>query len=148
MFKSILIATDGSATSEKALEIGLKLAAEQGAKLLVLTSTAPIDLVTSGGFGTVDAAPILAKLDEAYVEQARQILAGVKAKADAAGSMVEVLHVPERQPAQAIIETAEARGADLIIMGSHGRRGLQRLLLGSQASEVLARATVPVLIAR
>nr|WP_314256578.1 universal stress protein [uncultured Devosia sp.] len=148
MFKSILVATDGSATAEKALDIGLKLAREQDAALLVLTSTTPVDNIYGGGFGPIDSASITARVEEAYAEQAGSILAAAASKADAKGIDAELLHLPNRHPAQAIIETAEARKVDLIVMGSHGRRGLERLLLGSQASEVLTQARVPVLIAK
>jgi nucleotide-binding universal stress UspA family protein len=58
------------------------------------------------------------------------------------------VHVPRHRPADAILEAVTARGIDTIVMGSHGRRGLGRLLLGSQASEVLARSSVPVLIVK
>lgn len=148
MFKSILVATDGSATAQKALDIGLKLAREEEAALLVLTSTAPVDNIFGGGFGTIDAASITARVEEAYFEQAKAVLDAAGARADAAGVKIDVLHLPYHQPAQAILETAQARGVDLIVMGSHGRRGLERLLLGSQANEVLTHATIPVLIAK
>ena len=59
---------------------------------------------------------------------------------------IELLHVPNALPASTIIETAKSRGCDLIVMGSHGRRGLTKLWLGSQTSEVLADGSVPVLV--
>jgi nucleotide-binding universal stress UspA family protein len=58
----------------------------------------------------------------------------------------ELLHIPNAHPASAMIETAKSRGCDLIVMGSHGRRGLRKLFLGSQTAKVLADASVPVLV--
>ena len=72
--------------------------------------------------------------------------AGVQAKA--AGVSFELIYVPESSPAEGIIATAEKQGCDLIVMASHGRRGLGRLVLGSQANEVLAYSKVPTLIVR
>jgi nucleotide-binding universal stress UspA family protein len=72
--------------------------------------------------------------------------AGEQAKA--AGVSFELVHVPESAPAEGIIATAEKQGCDLIVMASHGRRGLGRLLIGSQANEVLAYSKVPALIVR
>jgi nucleotide-binding universal stress UspA family protein len=59
---------------------------------------------------------------------------------------LKIWQIPNAHPASAIIETAKSRGCDLIVMGSHGRRGLGKLFLGSQTSEVLADASVPVLV--
>ena len=64
------------------------------------------------------------------------------------GVTCETLHVKDQFPAEGIIETAKARGCDLIVMASHGRRGFARLLLGSQANKVVTHSTVPVLICR
>ena len=64
------------------------------------------------------------------------------------GVSCETLHVKDRRPAEGIIETAKAKDCDLIVMGSHGRRGISRLVLGSQASEVVSHSTVPVLVCR
>jgi nucleotide-binding universal stress UspA family protein len=66
--------------------------------------------------------------------------------AEQTGISAELLHVPNAHPATAIIETAKSRGCDLIVMASQGRRGLKKLLLGSQTSEVLATGSVPVLV--
>ena len=63
-----------------------------------------------------------------------------------AGISVELVHIPNAHPATAIIETVKSRGCDLVVMASHGRRGLTKLFLGSQTSEVLADGSVPVLV--
>lgn len=147
MFKSILVATDGSDLASKALDAALDLARLNGADLTVLTTTDPvISSVGAGGFGTIDAGPILARLEEAYAAQAADLLAEARHKIQDAGAKAETIHLPDHRPADGIILTARDKSADLIIMGSHGRRGLNRLLLGSQAAEVLSRSTIPVLI--
>jgi Universal stress protein UspA and related nucleotide-binding proteins len=69
-------------------------------------------------------------------------------KAAQAGVTATSVHVIERYAADAIVETAESQGCDLIVMASHGRRGLGRLLIGSQTNEVLIRSKVPVLVIR
>jgi nucleotide-binding universal stress UspA family protein len=66
--------------------------------------------------------------------------------AERIGLSVELLHVPNSHPATAIVETAKSGGCDLIVMASHGRRGLRKLFLGSQTSEVLVNGSVPVLV--
>lgn len=147
MFKSLLIATDGSELGNKALEAGLDLARTYGGRVTILTATDPVATgIGSGGFGTMDAGPIIARLEETYKEEADKLLAEAKAKAAAAGIEAKTLHAARMRPADAILEVAKTENADTIIMGSHGRRGFQRLLLGSQASEVLSHASVPVLI--
>jgi nucleotide-binding universal stress UspA family protein len=74
-----------------------------------------------------------------FIDEARTM-------AEQAGISAELVHIPDAHPATAIIETAKSRGCDLIVMGSHGRRGLRELFLGSQTSEVLADGSVPVLV--
>jgi nucleotide-binding universal stress UspA family protein len=74
------------------------------------------------------------------------VLDEVRAMVEQIGISAELLHVPNAYPAAAIIETAKSRGCDLIVMASHGRRGLRKLLLGSQTSQVLADGSVPVLV--
>ncbi len=64
------------------------------------------------------------------------------------GIACDTLHVKDRVPAEGIVETAKARSCDLIVMSSHGRRGLSRVLLGSQANNVVTHSSVPVLICR
>lgn len=149
MFKSLLIATDGSELGDKAVAAGVELAKAHGAKVLVLTATDPVATgLGAGGYGTFDAGPIIAQLEDDYAAEAKKLLAAAKDKLAASGLAAETLHVPRHRPADAILEVATERGIDTIVMGSHGRRGLGRLLLGSQASEVLARSSVPVLIVK
>ena len=149
MFKNLLIAIDGSALGDKALDTALNLARQNRASLTILTATDPVSTgIGAGGFGTIDAGPILARLEEAYATEAANLLAAARHKAQDIGIGVETLHLPRHRPADGILEIAAEKGCDLIIMGSHGRRGLNRLLLGSQAAEVLSRATIPVLIVK
>ena len=77
---------------------------------------------------------------------ATDILAGVSSKAKEMGVTCETVHVPDSHPADGIIETSRVKDCDLIVMASHGRRGVKKLLLGSVANEVLAHSSVPVLI--
>lgn len=147
MFQNLLIAIDGSDLSNKALAAGLDLAKSHGARLTFLTATDPISTgVGSGGFGTLSAGPIVERLEQAYREAAAKILDDASKRASEAGVSAETVYAPRQRPADAILQEAESRGCDTILMGSHGHRGLRRLILGSQATEVLARATVPVLI--
>ena len=90
----------------------------------------------------------MADYDAGQKKWADGVLARAKAAADKLGVVAETVHVSDALPAEAIMETAKSRGCSLIAMSSHGRRGLGRLLLGSQTSEVLAHSPVPVLVVR
>ncbi len=90
----------------------------------------------------------LADYEAGQKEAATKVLARVKAAADRLGVDAETVHVPEAQPAEAIVATAKERHCNLVVMASHGRRGLRRLLLGSQTAEVLVSSSVPVLVVR
>ncbi len=99
-----------------------------------------------GGPGLSDAE--VAAYDKAQSEIAERILRPVKDKAAAMGIVAEAIHIPWRLPSRALVEIAGEKGCGLIVMSSHGRTGMDRAMLGSQTAEVLASATVPVLIAR
>ena len=79
---------------------------------------------------------------------AAKVLAGAVDIARKVGIQCETLHVKDQLPAEGIVETASRLGCDLIVMASHGRRGISRMLLGSQATKVVQLSTVPVLICR
>lgn len=143
MYKHILIATDGSELAQKAVGQGLALARALDAKALVVSITEPWR--ASGASDMVITFPL-----EDYEKRAQEGATIVFGKAiDIArkvGVTCETLHVIDKYPAEGIVETAEKHGCDLIVMASHGRRGLSRMFLGSQAAKVVTLSKVPVLI--
>ena len=147
MYSNIVCGIDGSELSTKALRHALGLAAKTGAKVTVVTVTEPSVIVAPGAeIMMVDTSSIIADLEAAKADSAKIILNDAEAVAKVAGQSIAVRHVANSHPAEGIIEAAKEIGADLLVMGSHGRRGLGRLLLGSQAAEVLAHAHIPVLV--
>lgn len=149
MFTRILVAIDGSELASKALRQALSLVKGTDAKLIVMTATDPSVLIAPGAeVIMIDTGAIIAELEKAKEESARTVLTEARGLAEDAGLTIQTLHKAGQLAADAIIEVATQQGADLIVMGSHGRRGLGRLLLGSQAAEVLARSTIPVLIVK
>jgi nucleotide-binding universal stress UspA family protein len=148
MYKHLLIATDGSELAEKAVRAGLKLAAALGARATAVTVTEPWDALAMAGLAERGVANPIEKYEQRMREAAEAILARVREIAGSIGTECETLHVSDRHPAEGIIEAAKEKGCDLIVMASHGRRGVSRLLLGSQANEVVTLSTVPVLICR
>jgi nucleotide-binding universal stress UspA family protein len=145
MFKHILIATDGSELAQRGVDQGLALAKALGAKVTAVTVTEPMTALL---VGEATIALPLDDYDRAAATNAAQILAGVSAVAAKAGVACATLHVKDQYPAEGLVEAAKARGCDLIVMASHGRRGLSKLLLGSQATRVLTLSEVPVLVCR
>jgi len=145
MFKHILVALDGSSASEKAIEKGLQLAQVTGARVLALTAT---EIWSAMAVSGPDGRKRIEKFELAQERAAKAILAAFEARAKVMGVAPVLLHVPDQDAARAITNAAEKEGCDLIVMGSHGRRGLDRLLLGSQAQRVLTDARCPVLICR
>ncbi|MEQ1614326.1 MAG: universal stress protein [Hyphomicrobiaceae bacterium] len=145
MFKNILIATDGSALAQKGVDQGFALAKALGAKVLLVTVTEPWTSYVSGEMAI--SFPVKEYEDQA-ASNAAKVLAGLADSATKQGIACDTLHVKDRVPAEGIVETAKARSCDLIVMSSHGRRGLSRVLLGSQANNVVTHSSVPVLICR
>ncbi len=145
MFKHILIATDGSDLAKKAVTQAFALAAPLGARVTAIYVTEPWVAVAPG---EVAMAFPVHEYEESVAANAAQILSAVETEAEAQGVACTTLHVKDQFPAEGIIDTAEKQGCDLIVMASHGRRGLMRMLLGSQAIKVLTGSKVPVLICR
>ena len=145
MYKHILIATDGSELAGKAVAAGLELARHIGARVTVVTATEPWSAMMHGEPAAL-AFPI-EEYEKSAAENARRILSAVEEAAKKQGVACETVHVNDF-PAEAITGTVKAKGCDLIVMASHGRRGLARVLLGSQAAAVLTQSTVPVLVCR
>jgi nucleotide-binding universal stress UspA family protein len=149
MYTNILLSTDGSDVARKGVKHGIALAKALNAKATVITVTEPLEVDYGGGHagGWIPSPEEVDRFDAACKEPGK-VLDEARAMAEQIGISAELLHVPNAYPATAIIETAKSRGCDLIVMGSHGRRGLRKLFLGSQTSEVLADGSVPVLVLR
>ncbi len=145
MFKKILVPTDGSALSEQAAKAALDFAAQHGSTVigLAVAEAYPFMLMPEAG-AMVD----LSTYEELQDKAAQQAMERLKAMATAAGVSCEVLSTRGIHPYEEIINTASAKGCDLIWMGSHGRKGLDKLLLGSETQRVLSHSTLPVMVYR
>ena len=145
MFKNILIATDGSDLAAKAVEQGIHFAKEIGAKVTAVTATEPFHVLSLAP-SELEYTPIeYKKHAEAHAEK---VLDTVSAAAKSTGVICETLHVEHAQVYQAIIDAASARKCDLIMMASHGRRGVSAVVLGSETVKVLTHSKIPVLVFR
>ena len=144
MYANILLSTDGSDLARKGVKHGIALAKALNAKVTVVTVTEPLPVDASSGW--IPSPEMVDRFDAASKQRAGEVLDEARAMAEQMGISAELLHVPNAPPATAIIETAKSRGCDLIVMASHGRRGLRKVFLGSQTSEVLADGSVPVLV--
>jgi len=149
MYKNILIATDGSELAQKGLDHGLSLAKALGAKVVVLTVTEPFPVYgMAGNFAWVGSPADLDSYNESSKEFAQKVLGAAKEAADRMGIEMETVHADDSTPAEAIVATADDKGCGLIVITSHGRRGLNRILLGSQTLEVVTHSKVPVLVVK
>ena len=146
MFEQILIPTDGSKPAEHAVEQGVALAAEHGATVHAMSIVEPIPL---GGF-TSGPEPSSAEhgkvVEEQRIEAQKAIDTVVEYCERHDVPVVEALTYGT--PSDEIIEFAEDEGMDAIVMGTHGRSGAQRLIIGSVAEKVVRRSPVPVLTVR
>ena len=145
MFKNILIPTDGSDLAATAVDHGLAFAKEIGAKVTAVTVTEP--------FAVFALAPSqLEYTREEYekraTDYAERVLTALSNSARLAGVPCETVHVQRAHVYEAIIDTANANGCDLILMASHGRRGAAAVVLGSETVKVLTHSKIPVLVYR
>lgn len=148
MYKHILIATDGSELADKGLEQGLALAQILGAKVSVLSVTEPMDSRVVQAAQIAGIEDPVAGYDRTIAEDMEQRFTDIRQRASEKGVTVELTHEIDRHPAEAIVRFAEREKCDLIIMSSHGRRGVRRFVLGSQTAEVVTTTTIPVLVIR
>ena len=148
MYHHILISTDGSDLATKGLDHGLTLARALNARVTILTVTEHYPSYIASGGEVWVAAEMSGEIRAARDQAAATILNAAAEAAAKMGVPAELVHIPDSAPAEAIIATAKERDCSLICMSSHGRRGLERLLLGSQTAEVLAHSPVPVLVVR
>jgi nucleotide-binding universal stress UspA family protein len=146
MYKNILLPTDGSELSAKAVEHGITLAKTLGAKITVLMVIAPFRTFAMEPPLIVDTGAD--EYARQMKEHAKQITETVAVSARAAGVQAETVQVENELPYQAIIETAASKGCDLVVMASHGRRGVAAIVLGSETVKVLTHSKIPVLVYR
>jgi nucleotide-binding universal stress UspA family protein len=146
-YRQLLVPTDGSEISGRAVAQAVDLAAALGARVrfLHVQNSYPISLV---GVGEMVEASTIEALVEAASKRAEAILQDAMATAAKAGVEAEQVVLMNPLPHRAILEEASAAGCDLIVMGSHGRRGLEGLLIGSETQRVLLASTCPVLVVR
>jgi nucleotide-binding universal stress UspA family protein len=145
MFKHVLIATDGSELAQEAADKAIELAKALGARATAVVVIEPFHVLT---VNVEQLERTRQEYDARAKRQADEILGAIKAKAEAAGVALAAKVVHHDHPYEAIIRTAAAEGCDLVTMGSHGRRGVAGLLLGSQTTRVLTHSKVPVLVFR
>lgn len=148
MYQRILIAIDGSELGASALRHGLGLAKALGASVDILTVSEP----WADGMADVQGWSIGYQAGPEYraerEQEAKGILDPALAQAAAAGVPASPVHVLDKYAADGILETAAEKGSEVIVMASHGRRGLAKVLVGSQTAEVLTRTLLPVLVVR
>jgi nucleotide-binding universal stress UspA family protein len=145
MYDRILIPTDGSELADKAVDQGLALAKTVGAKVTIVRVTnVPAPMVYEGVVVALPTEEIRAEIAARVADH----FAALKSKASALGVAVDTVHVEHDNPWEAIIETAKQKDANLIVMASHGRRGLSAVLLGSETQKVLTHSKIPVLVCR
>jgi len=146
MFKHILLGTDGSAASEHAATLAVGLARTHGAKLTALYVVDPYPYL---GIGETNPLGF-----QAYMAAAQQHAAQAHAKVEALCKRsdppvnLEVRLVEDVTAMRGIVDMAQESHADLVVVGSHGRTGISRLMLGSVAAQVVAHSPVPVLVVR
>ncbi len=147
MYKRILVATDGSTLSKKAVASAIELAATCGAELLALKVVPRYPQAYFEGSIPLSVEEV-ARVEKQWTESAQAQLAAVQKLAHAKAVGVKALAVKSDVVSDAIIATAKKHKADLIVMASHGRKGIKRLLLGSETQQVLTHSHIPVLVLR
>ena len=147
MFKHILVPTDGTKLSFKAAKQAVKLAKSLGARITGFYA-APDLGSTYYGDGYILRAPS-AKAQAGFTQQqARKFLSAIEVEAEVEKVPCAAFHTLSDSPYEAIIDAAKKKKCDLIVMASHGRRGLSGLVLGSETQKVLVHSKIPVLVCR
>ena len=146
-YKRILVPVDGSATSKAGLREAIALAKGQGASLQLVHVA---DQHYIGLMGMESSAAGISEMMEGVKRAGRGILKSAQAAADKAGvkATAVLLETLTGPAADLIVKQAKKSGADLIVLGTHGRRGVRRLLMGSDAEQVVRNAPVPVMLVR
>ena len=144
MFTRILVPTDGSDLSNKAIAAAIDLAKTLKATVVGMTTLEPYSYSNLSEYRPETLDDYESLMDQFGAER----LGRIADAAAQAGVPVETVSVKSFSPYEAIIDTAKAKGCDLIIMASHGRRGLNAVLLGSETQKVLTHTSIPVMVYR
>lgn len=147
MFKHILLPTDGSAISRKAVKQGITLAKKSGARITAIHVVPEFKLMVDEGI-TMLSPTLKKRFEDEGRARAQKMLDDISRQARARGVRCATLCMASDLPYQQIIAAARRKKCDLILMASHGRRGLSSLLLGSETAKVLLHTKVPVLVVR
>ena len=145
MYKHILIPTDGSDLSKKAIKQGVAFAKSLRAKVTAVTVTPTFHTFAAEPLMVLDTMRDFGKDSAA---RAKKLLDVARSAAKAAAIRFDGVHAVNDQPYAAIISTARRKGCDLIYMASHGRKGISALILGSETTKVLTHSKIPVLVCR
>lgn len=145
MYSHMLIPTDGSELAGKAVQHGIALAKRIGARATVLTVLPPFHTFTTDA-QMIEDTP--AQYKARMQKHAEKTLGTAAQAAQAAGVACETVQVEHEHPYRAIIDIADSKSCDLIVMASHGRHGISALVLGSETVKVLTHCRIPVLVHR
>jgi nucleotide-binding universal stress UspA family protein len=147
MYQRILVATDGSPLSKKAVASAIDLAAALGAELIALKVIPRYPQSYFEGSIPLSADEV-AKVEQHWTEDARGVVDTVKTQGEKKGVTVKAILSKADVVSDALIAAAKKHEADLIVMASHGRKGIKRMLLGSETQQVLTHSHIPVLVLR
>lgn len=145
MYRHLLIATDGSELAGKAVAHGLALAKALEARA---TAVAVTDIFPTGPYSPIPMPSMIERYEAAAAESAREVLSSVSEAASKLGVACDTVHIKDQRPAEGMIAVATEKGCGLIVIASHGRRGISRMLLGSQAQKLVTLSPVSVLVCR
>ena len=147
MYEKILVATDGSTLSKKAVSSAVALAALTGASLVALKVVPRYPQSYFEGGLALQAAEV-GRIEKQWADEGKAVVDEVKKMAELQGVKTRALTLKSDIVSDAIISAARKHKCDLIVMASHGRKGVKRLLLGSETHQVLTHSHIPVLVLR
>ena len=147
MYQRILVATDGSDLSSTAVSSAIELAAAIGAELVALYVVPRYPVSYFEGGITISVEDI-ARTEKQWSDKGQAVVDAVQEQARAQGVTAKAVVAQSDLVAESIMSAATKHGCDLVVMASHGRKGIKRILLGSETQHVLTHSTVPVLVLR
>ena len=147
MYQRILVPTDGSALSKKAIKSAVELAAGIGAEVVALNVVPRYPMSYFDG-GVSVSPQEMARIEKQWAERGQSLAEAVEKVAASAGVKAKAVTIRSDLVAESILAAVRKHKCDLVVMASHGRKGIKRLLLGSETQHVLTHGDVPVLVLR